>query len=141
MDVAGDLNFVRRGAEAEDLGVKADGDVDGVVAGEEENGVAFGAELVAALGGVDLVDLLLDVSGGCLWAEDEDVGAEVGCDGRGRDCRTGKGREGDERECELRRNRHSGLPRVFSLYAFWRMKKACFFSPWSEMRPLRLKLS
>ena len=36
---------------------------------------------------------------------------------------------------------YSALPRVLSLYAFWRMKKACFFCPWSEMRPLRLKSS
>src|SRR5580704_13550019 len=36
---------------------------------------------------------------------------------------------------------YSALPRVLSLYAFWRMKKACFFCPWSVMRPLRLKSS
>jgi hypothetical protein len=61
VDVAGDAYVVRGGAEAEDLGVEAYRDVDGVVAGEEEDGVTFGAELVAALRGVDLVDLRLDV--------------------------------------------------------------------------------
>src|ERR1039458_793190 len=33
---------------------------------------------------------------------------------------------------------YSGLPTVLSLYAFCMMKKACFFFPSSERRPLRL---
>ena len=60
VDVAGDVDAVGRGAEAEHLRVEADGDVDVVVAGKEEEGVACGAELVVLLGGVDLVDLRLD---------------------------------------------------------------------------------
>ena len=58
MDVASDVHGVGRGAEAKDLGVEADGDVDVIVAREKEDGVAFGAELVVLLRGVDLVDLL-----------------------------------------------------------------------------------
>ncbi len=129
MDVAGDVDAVGGGAEAEDLGVEADGDVDVVLAGEEEEGVAFGAELVAALRGVDLVDLGLDRRRGHGRLEDEDVGAEVRGDSGGRNRRTGNGREQGEREKELRRHCHSGLPRDFSLYAFWRIKNACFFTP------------
>jgi hypothetical protein len=125
----GDVDAVWRGAEAEDLGVEPDGDVDVVVSGKEEDRVAFGAELVAALRGVDLVDLRLDRRPGHGRVEDEDVGAEVRGGGGGRNRRTGHGREQGERKSELRRHSYSGLPRVFSLYAFWRMKKACFFTP------------
>ena len=78
MDVAGDVGVVGRCAEAEDLGVEADGDVEVVVAGEKEDGVAVGAELVVLLRGVDAVDggLRFGVWGG--GREEEDVGAEVG---------------------------------------------------------------
>ena len=93
VDVAGDVDAVGRGAEAEDLGVEADGDVDVVVAGKEEEGVAFGAELVAALDGVDLVDLRLDRRGGSGRVEEEDVGAEVRGGSGGCNRRTGKGSE------------------------------------------------
>ena len=65
-------------AEAGDFGVEADGDVEVVVAGEEEEGVALGAELVVLLGGVDAVDLGLHGGGGHGGREDGDVGAEVG---------------------------------------------------------------
>ncbi len=51
-------------AEADDLGIEADGDVDVVFAGQEEQGVAGGAEFAVLLDRVDLVDLGLDGSGG-----------------------------------------------------------------------------
>ena len=58
------------------LGVEADGDVDVVFAGEEEQGVARGAELAVLLDGVDLVDLGLHGGGGHGGIEDENVGAQ-----------------------------------------------------------------
>ena len=66
------------GAEADDFGVEADRDVDVVVAGKKEQGVALGAELVVLLDGVDLVDLRLNVGGGHGGTEDQYVGTEVG---------------------------------------------------------------
>jgi len=78
VDVAGDVDGVWRCAEADDFSVEADGDVDFVFAGEEEEGVAFGAELIVLLDLVDLVDLGLDFGGGCGGGEEQDVGAEVG---------------------------------------------------------------
>lgn len=63
MDVADDVNCIRRAAEAEDLGIEANGDVDLVSAGEEEQGVARGAKLAVLLLRVDLVDARLDVRG------------------------------------------------------------------------------
>ena len=77
VDVAGDVGGVGCCAEAGYFGVEADGDVDVVVAGEEEEGVALGAELVVLLDGVDAVDLGLDFRGGCGGREDADVGTEV----------------------------------------------------------------
>ena len=47
------------------FGVEADGDVEVIVAGEEEEGVALGAELVVLLDGVDAIDLGLH---GRRWA-------------------------------------------------------------------------
>ena len=76
VDVAGDVDGVGSGAEADDLRVEADGDVEVVVAGEEEEGVAAAAELGVFLFGVDLVDLGLHLGGGRRRREDEDVGAE-----------------------------------------------------------------
>jgi hypothetical protein len=43
-----------------DFGVEADGDVDLVIAGKKEEGIALGAELAVLLEVVDFVDLLLD---------------------------------------------------------------------------------
>ena len=77
VDVAGDVDGVGRSAEAEDLRVEADGDVDVIVAGEKEERVALGAEFAVLLDGVDLVDLLLDCAEGMDGFEDENVGAEV----------------------------------------------------------------
>ena len=79
VDVAGDVGGVGRGAEAGDFGVEADGDVEVIVAGEEEEGVALGTELVVLLDGVDAIDLGLHGGGGRGGREDGDVGAEVGC--------------------------------------------------------------
>ena len=45
------------GAEADHLCVEADGNVDVVIAGKEEEGVAAAAELGVFLLGVDIVDL------------------------------------------------------------------------------------
>ena len=79
MDVAGDVNGVRRSApRPSDLRVETDGDVDFVVAGQEQEGKARRAEFTVLLDGVDLVDLMLDGGGGHGGTEDEDVGAEVG---------------------------------------------------------------
>ncbi len=64
MDVAGDVSGVRGGAEAGYFGVEADGDVEVVVAEQEEEGVALGAELVVLLDGVDAIDLGLHGGGG-----------------------------------------------------------------------------
>ncbi len=60
------------------MGVKADGDIDFVFAGQEEQREAGGAEFAVLLNGVDLVDLLLDGGRGHGRREEKDVGAEVG---------------------------------------------------------------
>ncbi len=78
VDVAGEVRGVGCGAEAGDFGVEADGDVEVVVAGEKEEGVALGAELVVLLDGVDAIDLGLHGRCGRGGREDGDVGAEVG---------------------------------------------------------------
>ncbi len=78
VDVAGDVDRVRRCAKADDLRVKADGDVEFVFAGQEEDGVALGAEFAVLLDGVDGVNLALHVGGGHGGREDEDVGTEIG---------------------------------------------------------------
>ena len=79
VDVAGEVGGVGRGAEAGYLGVEADGDVEVVVTGEEEEGIALRAELVVLLDGVDAIDLGLHGGSGCGGREDGDVRAEVGC--------------------------------------------------------------
>ena len=76
--VAGEVCGVGREAEACDFGVEADGDVELIVAGKEEEGVTLRAELVVLLDGVDAVDLGLDGGGGRGGREDADVRAEVG---------------------------------------------------------------
>ena len=96
MNVAGDMDAVGRGAEAEDLSVEADGDVDVVVAGKEQEGVALGAKVVVPLSGVNLVDLRLDRRQRHGRVEDEDVGAEVRGGSGGCNRRTGNGREQSE---------------------------------------------
>lgn len=78
MHVAGDVDRVRRGAETDDGGVEADGDVEVVVAGSEEDGVAVGAELAMLLRGVDGVDFRLRLGDGCGGRDEQDAGAEVG---------------------------------------------------------------
>ena len=93
VDVAGEVGGVGCGAEAGDFGVEADGDVEVVVAGEEEEGVALGAELVVLLDGVDAIDLGLHGGGGRGGREDGDVGAEVGGLGEG-----GEREEGESEE-------------------------------------------
>ncbi len=77
MDVAVDLNVVRAAAEADDFGVKAYREIHVVAAGLEEDGVAFGAELVGALDGVDFVHLRLHGGGGSGRIKDDNVRAEV----------------------------------------------------------------
>src|ERR1700742_2315108 len=74
--MAGEVNGIGSGAEADRLGVEADGEIDVVVAGEKEEGVAAAAELGVFLLGVDLVDLGLHLGGWCGRREEEDVGTE-----------------------------------------------------------------
>ena len=93
MDVAGDVNGVRRCAEAHDFGVETDGDVDFVFAGQEEQRKTGGAEFAVLLDGVDLVDLLLDCGRGHGRREEKDVRAEVGRLRRRAKCRGGKKQE------------------------------------------------
>jgi hypothetical protein len=98
VDVAGDVDTVWRSAEANDLSVEAHRDVDMVIAGQEEEGVALGAELAMLLDGVDGVDPLLDGGRGHGWIEDEDVGAEVGFGGGY--CRDGSRSEQRQKQAE-----------------------------------------
>ena len=93
MNIAGDVDTVRRSTEPQDLGVKADGDVDVVFTRKEEDGVTFGTELIVMLCGVDFVDLRLDRSRGYRWIEEKDVRTEVR---RGKRC--GERRTTDEPE-------------------------------------------
>ncbi len=99
VDVAGDVGGVGCGAEAGYLGVEADGHVEVVVAGEEEEGVALRAELAVMLGGVDAVDCGLHCGGRSRGREDADVRTEVGrlCEraGREEDKRAEEGTAGD----------------------------------------------
>ena len=99
VDVAGDVNCVGRGAEAEHLGVKTDGDIYVVFAGQEEQRIARGAEFAVLLDGVDLVDLLLDFSGGHGGIEEQNVGAEVWARRLGLCCGN-CGRANEERCCD-----------------------------------------
>ena len=92
VDVAGDVGGVGCGAEAGYFGVEADGDVEVIVAGKEEEGVALRAELVVLLEGVDAIDLGLHGGGGRRGREDGDVGAEVGSLGNGGGEDSGKSR-------------------------------------------------
>src|ERR1700722_4570106 len=78
MYVAGDVDGVRSGAEAHNLCVETNGHVDVIAARQEEQGVARRAEFAVLLNRVDLVDLLLNSSGGHRGIEDEYVGTEVG---------------------------------------------------------------
>ena len=64
VDVAGDVDGVGRGAEAEHLRVEADWHIYVIFAGQEEQGVAGRAEFAVLLDCVDLVDLRLNIRGG-----------------------------------------------------------------------------
>ncbi len=78
MNVAGDVDGIGRSAKTEDLRVETNRNVDVIVTGQEEHGVARRAEFTVLLNRVDLVDLLLNGSGGHGWIEDKYVGTEVG---------------------------------------------------------------
>ena len=59
-------------------GVEADGNVDLVFAGEEEEGVALAAELIVLLDGVHLVDLGLDLRCGSRGEKISTLGPKSG---------------------------------------------------------------
>ena len=86
VDVAGNVNGIGRGPDADHFRVEADGHVHVVLAGEEEQCVARRAEFAVLLNGVDLVDLPLDFGNRHQGIEDEDVWPEIrlcggGCHG------------------------------------------------------------
>ena len=100
VDVAGDVDGIGCGSEADDFGVEADRYVDVIFAGKEEKGVARRTELAVLLNGVDLVDLCLDIGGGHGGIEDKGVGTEI------RLCRRPGGRrcesaQQNQSECKL----------------------------------------
>jgi len=90
VDVSGDVDGVWRGSKANDFSVEADWDVDVIIAGKKEQGVACGTELAVLLNGIDLVDLGLNLRCGHGGIEDEGVRTEVLLCGRG----DGRGCEG-----------------------------------------------
>ncbi len=51
---------IGRSTQSKRLGVEAYRDIHVIVARQKEQGIAFGAELISSLRGVDPVDLLLD---------------------------------------------------------------------------------
>ena len=86
MDVARDVDCVGRGAESDDFGVEADGDIDVVFTWQKDKSIPVRAELTVLLDRVDLVDLGLDVGSGHRRVEDEDFIAEIGLFGVGSHC-------------------------------------------------------
>ena len=77
MNLAHDVDGLGNIAQAEDLRVEADRDVDVIFARKEKQRIAPGAEFAVLLHGVDFVDLLLDLRRGHGGIEDENIGAEV----------------------------------------------------------------
>lgn len=94
--IAGDVGAVGRRAEAQDLGVVADGEIELVFAGREEDGVAGGSELVVLLGEVNLVDFLLHGRREHGGIEDENVGSKIRVGMAS--CREGRDREHSSEE-------------------------------------------
>ena len=77
VDVADDVDSVGCRAEADDFCVEADGDVDVVLARQEEQSVTGRTELTVLLNRVDLVNLGLDVGRGHRGLEEQHVGPEI----------------------------------------------------------------
>ena len=112
MHVADDVHGVRCRAEADHLRVEANGDVDVVFAGKEQECVACCAKFAVLLDGVDLVDLLLNCGRGHGRFEDKRVRSQIGLRGCGRFRRPLRIRDG----CHTEQHADSGNRDKYSIH-------------------------